>query len=76
MAKELLRKNEGLKKLHKIVDSAKDAGLLTRQELVSMMPPLLSDIQGHHSVFDMCAAPGSKTAQCLELIQQSHGRTF
>ena len=62
MPKELLRKNEGLKKVHKLIDSSKDAGLITRQELVSMMPPLLCDIQPHHSVFDMCAAPGSKTA--------------
>lgn len=37
-----------------------------------MMPPLLSDIQAHHSVFDMCAAPGSKTSQCIELIQADH----
>ena len=70
--KELLRKNEGLKSVHKLVDNSNHAGLLTRQELVSMMPPLLCDIQAHHSVFDMCAAPGSKTAQCLELINSSH----
>ena len=60
--KELLRKNAGLKGVHKLVDSSNGAGLLTRQELVSMMPPLLCDIQSHHHVFDMCAAPGSKTA--------------
>ena len=33
-----------------------------------MMPPLLCDIQSHHSVFDMCAAPGSKTAQVIEML--------
>jgi 16S rRNA C967 or C1407 C5-methylase (RsmB/RsmF family) len=33
-----------------------------------MIPPVLCDIKPHHSVFDMCAAPGSKTAQCLEFI--------
>jgi len=37
-----------------------------------MMPPILCDIQAHHSVFDMCAAPGSKTSQALELIMNSH----
>jgi multisite-specific tRNA:(cytosine-C5)-methyltransferase/tRNA (cytosine34-C5)-methyltransferase len=42
--KELLKKNEGLKKVHKIIDNSKDAGLLTRQEIVSMMPPILADI--------------------------------
>ena len=37
-----------------------------------MIPPILCDIQSHHSVFDMCAAPGSKTAQALELILNDH----
>lgn len=37
-----------------------------------MMPPILCDIQSHHSVMDMCAAPGSKTAQVLELIMRDH----
>jgi len=37
-----------------------------------MMPPILCDIKSHHSVFDMCAAPGSKTAQVLELIMSDH----
>jgi multisite-specific tRNA:(cytosine-C5)-methyltransferase len=40
-----------------------------------MMPPLLADIQSDHSIFDMCAAPGSKTAQALELIQLHHQKT-
>lgn len=40
-----------------------------------MMPPILCDIQAHHSVFDMCAAPGSKTSQALELIMNSHVKT-
>jgi 16S rRNA C967 or C1407 C5-methylase (RsmB/RsmF family) len=71
----LLKKVEGLKPIHKLVDVSKDAGLLTRQELVSMMPPLLCDIRSHHSVFDMCAAPGSKTAQILEQIMNDHMHT-
>ena len=70
--KELLKKNVGLKIVHKIIDNSKDAGLLTRQEIVSMMPPILCDIKAHHSVFDMCAAPGSKTAQILEIINNDH----
>ena len=57
------------------MDEAKDAGIITRQEIVSMMPPMLCDIKAHHSVFDMCAAPGSKTSQALELIVNSHIRT-
>lgn len=43
-----------------------DQGNLNRQEAVSMIPPLLLDVQPHHNVLDMCAAPGSKTAQLLE----------
>ena len=72
MPKELLKKHKGLKTIHKIIDGSKDAGLLTRQEIVSMMPPILSDIQADHSVFDMCAAPGSKTAQMVEIIMNDH----
>mmetsp|Transcript_91583 Transcript_91583/g.126262 ORF Transcript_91583/g.126262 Transcript_91583/m.126262 type:complete len:86 (+) Transcript_91583:692-949(+) len=34
-----------------------------------MLPPLLLDVKADHAIFDMCAAPGSKTAQLLELIQ-------
>ena len=37
-----------------------------------MMPPILCDIRAGHSVLDMCAAPGSKTAQILELIMNDH----
>ena len=49
-----------------------DSGLITRQEIVSMLPPLLLDVKAHHCVFDMCAAPGSKTAQILEMIMADH----
>jgi len=49
-----------------------DSGLITRQEIVSMLPPLFMDVKAHHSVFDMCAAPGSKTAQILELMMADH----
>ena len=72
LPKELLRKNEGLKLIHKLIDESKDSGVITRQEIVSMMPPILLDIQANHSVFDMCAAPGSKTSQALELIANGH----
>ena len=33
-----------------------------------MIPPLLLDVQPHHKVIDLCAAPGSKTAQILEAL--------
>jgi 16S rRNA C967 or C1407 C5-methylase (RsmB/RsmF family) len=70
--RELLKKNLGLKQIHQLVISLADSGLITRQEIVSMLPPLLLDVQSHHAVFDMCAAPGSKTAQMLELQMADH----
>ena len=33
-----------------------------------MVPPLLMDIKPHMWVLDMCAAPGSKTAQIIEAV--------
>ena len=33
-----------------------------------MIPPLVLDVEPHHWVLDMCAAPGSKTFQLLEMI--------
>jgi 16S rRNA C967 or C1407 C5-methylase (RsmB/RsmF family) len=69
--RELLKKNLGLKMIHKLVMLMADSGLITRQEIVSMIPPILLDVDSEHAIFDMCAAPGSKTAQLLELIQAS-----
>jgi 16S rRNA C967 or C1407 C5-methylase (RsmB/RsmF family) len=69
--RELLKKNLGLKAIHKVIQKANDSGILTRQEIVSMLPPLLLGVEAEHSVFDMCAAPGSKTAQIFELMMTS-----
>ena len=33
-----------------------------------MIPPLLLDVQSHHTVLDLCAAPGSKSAQLIEML--------
>jgi len=38
------------------------------QEAVSMLPPLLLQVQPQHTVLDVCAAPGSKTLQCLDAL--------
>ncbi|KNH08354.1 hypothetical protein XU18_1119 [Perkinsela sp. CCAP 1560/4] len=47
-------------------------GFMTRQESVSMIPVFLLDIAPTHSILDMCAAPGSKTTQALEMLSR-HG---
>mmetsp|Transcript_101992 Transcript_101992/g.287933 ORF Transcript_101992/g.287933 Transcript_101992/m.287933 type:complete len:797 (+) Transcript_101992:85-2475(+) len=43
-------------------------GALLRQEAVSMIPPLCLDVKPSHWVLDMCAAPGSKTSQIVEML--------
>jgi 16S rRNA C967 or C1407 C5-methylase (RsmB/RsmF family) len=50
-------------------------GNISRQETVSMVPPLLLDIESHHKVFDMCAAPGSKTMQIVEMLHAGDSHT-
>jgi multisite-specific tRNA:(cytosine-C5)-methyltransferase len=55
-------------RFHRWLTERHDSGLLTRQELVSMVPPLLLAPQADDAVLDLCAAPGSKTAQLLDLV--------
>ena len=45
------------------------AGMFHVQEEVSMLPIKLLDVQPHHTVLDMCAAPGNKTAQIAVAMQ-------
>jgi multisite-specific tRNA:(cytosine-C5)-methyltransferase len=40
-----------------------------------MLPPLFLDVKGHHWVLDMCASPGSKTAQMLETMHKDANST-
>ncbi|KAK7318639.1 hypothetical protein RJT34_03343 [Clitoria ternatea] len=66
-----LRKNQTLERFHEFLKLENEIGNITRQEAVSMVPPLFLDVQSDHFVLDMCAAPGSKTFQLLEIIHQS-----
>lgn len=68
--RQILRKVPALEKLHKFLVSETDSGNISRQELVSMIPPLLLDVKSNHLVLDMCAAPGSKTAQIIEALHR------
>lgn len=45
------------------------AGVISRLEAVSMIPPLFLDVHSDHFVLDLCAAPGSKTQQILEMLK-------
>ncbi|XP_026750412.2 tRNA (cytosine(34)-C(5))-methyltransferase [Galleria mellonella] len=63
-----IRRSEPLYRLHNFLVAETAAGGVSRQETVSMIPPVVLDVQPHHKVLDMCAAPGSKTAQLIEFL--------
>ncbi|KAF9436806.1 hypothetical protein BGZ76_002948 [Entomortierella beljakovae] len=64
----LLKKSPEYAKFHQFLVAETEVGNISRQEAVSMIPPLLLDVQPQHWVMDMCAAPGSKTAQIIEMV--------
>ncbi|ESQ46399.1 hypothetical protein EUTSA_v100000641mg, partial [Eutrema salsugineum] len=66
-----IRKNQTLERFHEFLKLETEVGNMTRQEAVSMLPPLFLDVHPDHFVLDMCAAPGSKTFQLLEIIHES-----
>ena len=66
--RSVLRKSPGLSKFHRFLVAETEVGNISRQEAVSMIPVLLMDIKPGFYVLDMCAAPGSKTAQILEAL--------
>lgn len=68
LSRKDIRRSEAFYKLHNFLIAETSAGSISRQEAVSMIPPLVLDVQPHHKVLDMCAAPGSKTAQLIEAL--------
>ena len=70
MGRAELRHTPELKDFHRFIVNETDAGRLFRQEKVSMIPVTLLEPQPGDKVFDMCAAPGSKTIQILEYLHQ------
>ncbi|KAM7276664.1 hypothetical protein ACFE04_018530 [Oxalis oulophora] len=75
-SRKQIRKNENLGRFHEFLKLENEIGNITRQEAVSMIPPLFLDVKPDHYVLDMCAAPGSKTFQLLEIIYQSANPGF
>ncbi|KAK9465092.1 S-adenosyl-L-methionine-dependent methyltransferase [Lipomyces arxii] len=68
VGKTVIRKSKPFARFQKFLVTETDVGNISRQEAVSMIPPLLLDVQPHHAVIDLCAAPGSKTAQLIEAV--------
>ncbi|KAJ5578416.1 uncharacterized protein N7459_007380 [Penicillium hispanicum] len=66
--KQVVRRFAPFASFQKFLVAETDVGNISRQELVSMIPPLLIDVRPGMTVLDMCAAPGSKSAQLMELI--------
>ena len=68
IAKADFRKTKEFNEFRLYINAQTEQGFISRQETVSMIPPLFMDIEPHHKVLDMCAAPGSKTAQLVEQL--------
>lgn len=68
LSRRFIRRSEVLQKLHRFLVEDSECGAISRQEAVSMIPPMLLDVKSDHLVLDMCAAPGSKTAQLIEMM--------
>lgn len=56
--------------LQKDLHILNEYGIISRQEFVSMIPPMLLNVSKTDFVLDMCAAPGSKTKQLSEVLNE------
>ncbi|CAI4225884.1 unnamed protein product [Auanema sp. JU1783] len=70
MSRTAVRSHPILAQLHNFLVTEAELGNLSRQEAVSMIPPLLLSPKSDHYVLDMCAAPGSKTCQLMEMMHE------
>ena len=68
VSKRDLRKSPCLSEFYRFVAAQNEQGGITRQEAVSMIPPLMMDVRPESRVLDVCAAPGSKTTELIELL--------
>lgn len=50
LTRTVLRKRADLKSFHKFLVDQNESGNISRQEAVSMIPPLLLDVKPHHKV--------------------------
>ncbi|KAI6226079.1 TRNA (cytosine(34)-C(5))-methyltransferase [Aphelenchoides besseyi] len=73
-SRSAIRSSHLLSDLHQLLITETAAGNISRQEAVSMLPPLLLDVQPHHWVLDSCASPGSKTMQICEMMHEGNNK--
>ena len=66
--KHIIRRFAPFKSFQNFLVAETDVGNITRQEIVSMIPPLVMDLKPGMTVLDLCAAPGSKSAQLIEML--------
>ncbi|CRG98372.1 tRNA m5C-methyltransferase, putative [Plasmodium relictum] len=63
-----IKKQENYRNLYNYLINLNESGYIFRQELVSMLPVLFLKLKENFFVLDICAAPGSKTAQILDYM--------
>eukprot|EP00770_Monocercomonoides_exilis_P001634 MONOS_1623.1-p1 / transcript=MONOS_1623.1 / gene=MONOS_1623 / organism=Monocercomonoides_exilis_PA203 / gene_product=DEHA2F21384p / transcript_product=DEHA2F21384p / location=Mono_scaffold00029:157631-161574(-) / protein_length=1001 / sequence_SO=supercontig / SO=protein_coding / is_pseudo=false len=68
ITRPMLAKSPELKEFFNWMKVATELGHISRQEAVSMIPPLLLKVEKGMTVIDLCAAPGSKTKQIVEKV--------
>lgn len=68
MTRKDIRKSEKVFRLHNFLLSETTSGNISRQEAVSMLPPLVLNVKPDSKCIDLCASPGSKTAQIIEAL--------
>ncbi|XP_028410148.1 tRNA (cytosine(34)-C(5))-methyltransferase-like [Dendronephthya gigantea] len=76
LTRRFIRRSGMVSNFHKFLIHEAEMGNLSRQEAVSMIPPLLIDVEPHHKILDLCAAPGSKTAQLIEMLHEKEPTTL
>ena len=74
--KRVIRRFAPFASFQKFLVAETEVGNISRQEVVSMIPPLLIDVKPGMTVLDLCAAPGSKSAQLMELIHAGEEDTM
>lgn len=72
LARRTIKKDRRHVQLKNYLAQREMRGLISRQEVVSMIPPLFLGVEPQHWVLDLCAAPGSKTSQMLEIMHWPH----